>query len=133
MSNIGLENCLTEHGIQVVRTDVGDKYVVEAMRKGGYNLGGEQSGHVIFLDHSTTGDGTVAALNVLSIMRETNKKISELTNVFEEVPQVLINCRVRSRVELDQIKGYQNFLREKEESASPSEALGVIGNQAGVF
>lgn len=115
MSNFGLEKAMRANGIKVIKTNVGDKYVVEAMRKGGFNLGGEQSGHVIFLDHSTTGDGTVAALNVLAIMRETNKKISELTNVFEEVPQVLINCRVRSRVELNDINGYAELLKAKED------------------
>ncbi|OFZ29637.1 MAG: phosphoglucosamine mutase [Bdellovibrionales bacterium RIFCSPHIGHO2_01_FULL_40_29] len=114
MSNFGLEKSMKSHGINVIKTNVGDKYVVEAMRKGGFNLGGEQSGHVIFLDYSTTGDGTVAALNVLSVMRETRKKISELTNTFEEVPQVLINCRVRSRVELENIKGYSELLTKNE-------------------
>ncbi|MBC7419327.1 MAG: phosphoglucosamine mutase [Bdellovibrio sp.] len=114
MSNFGLEKKMSELGIKVIKTNVGDKHVVEEMRKGGYNLGGEQSGHIIFLDHSTTGDGTVAALNVLSVMRETGKKMSELANVFEDVPQVLINCRVRSRVELDKIKGYDKILKEKE-------------------
>ncbi len=114
MSNFGLEKKMNELGIKVIKTNVGDKYVVEEMRKGGYNLGGEQSGHVIFLDHSTTGDGTVAALNVLSVMRETGRKISDLSDVFEDVPQVLINCRVKSRVELDQIKGYDKILKEKE-------------------
>lgn len=114
MSNFGLEKKMSEYGIKVIKTNVGDKHVVEEMRKNGYNLGGEQSGHIILLDHSTTGDGTVAALNVLSVMRETGKKMSELSNVFEDVPQVLINCRVRSRVELNQIKGYQELLKEKE-------------------
>ncbi len=114
MSNYGLEKALNKNGIQVIKTNVGDKYVVEELRRGGFNLGGEQSGHIIFLDHSTTGDGTVAALNVLSVMRETNKKISELTNVFDDVPQVLINCRVRSRVELENIKGYSELLKKHE-------------------
>lgn len=114
MSNFALEKAMNANGIKVIKTNVGDKYVVEELRRGGFNLGGEQSGHIIFLDHSTTGDGTVAALNVLSVMRETNKKISELTNVFEEVPQVLINCRVRSRVELDLIKGYPALLASYE-------------------
>ena len=114
MSNFGLEKKMSEYGIKVIKTNVGDKHVVEEMRKNGYNLGGEQSGHIILLDHSTTGDGTVAALNVLSVMKETGKKMSELSNVFEDVPQVLINCRVRSRVELNQIKGYQELLKEKE-------------------
>ena len=114
MSNFGLERKMSEFGIKVIKTNVGDKYVVEEMRKNGYNLGGEQSGHIIFSDHSTTGDGTVAALNVLSVMRETGRKMSELSNVFEDVPQVLINCRVRSRVELSKIKGYEDLLKEKE-------------------
>lgn len=114
MSNFGLEKKMKEHGIKVIKTNVGDKFVVEEMRKGGYNLGGEQSGHIIFLDHSTTGDGTVAALNVLSIMRDEKRKMSELANIFEDVPQVLINCRVRSRVDLDQIEGYHRLLKAKE-------------------
>lgn len=114
MSNFGLEKKMKEHGINVIKTNVGDKYVVDEMRRGSYKLGGEQSGHIIFLDHSTTGDGTVAALNVLSVMKETGKKMSELANIFEDVPQVLINCRVRSRVELSQIKNYDKLLKEKE-------------------
>ncbi|MBC7742106.1 MAG: phosphoglucosamine mutase [Bdellovibrionaceae bacterium] len=114
MSNFGLGKKMSEHGITVIKTSVGDKHVVEEMRRGGFNLGGEQSGHIIFLDHSTTGDGTVAALNVLSVIKETGQPMSELSNVFEDVPQVLINCRVRSRVELDQIKGYADILKSKE-------------------
>jgi phosphoglucosamine mutase len=114
MSNFGLEKKMNEHGITVVKTNVGDKHVVDEMRRGSFTLGGEQSGHIIFLDHTTTGDGTVAALNVLSVMRETGKKMSELANIFEDVPQVLINCRVRSRVDLHNIKGYEKILKEKE-------------------
>lgn len=114
MSNFGLEKKMNELGIKVIKTNVGDKHVVDEMRKGGYSLGGEQSGHIIFLDHSTTGDGTVAALNVLSVMKETGKRMSELANVFEDVPQVLINCRVRSRVELANIEGYATLLQKKE-------------------
>ena len=114
MSNFGLEKKMNECGIKVIKTNVGDKYVVDEMRKGGYSIGGEQSGHIIFLDQSTTGDGTVAALNVLSIMKETGKKMSELANIFEDVPQVLINCRVRSRVELSQIEGYDRLIKAKE-------------------
>ena len=114
MSNYGLEKKMMEYGIKVIKTNVGDKYVVDEMRRGSYSLGGEQSGHIIFLDQSTTGDGTVASLNVLSVMKETGKKISELSNIFEDVPQVLINCRVRSRVELTNINGYAKLLKEKE-------------------
>lgn len=114
MSNFGLEKKMNEHGIKVIKTNVGDKHVVEEMRRGGYSLGGEQSGHIIFLDQSTTGDGIVAALNVLSVMRETGKKMSELATIFEDVPQVLINCRVKSRVELTLLPGYQELISQKE-------------------
>jgi len=114
MSNFGLEKKMKEHGITTVKTNVGDKYVVEEMRKNNYNLGGEQSGHIIFLDHSTTGDGTVAALNVLSVLKETGKKMSELSAIFAEMPQVLINCRVRRRQNLDEISGYSELLKAKE-------------------
>jgi phosphoglucosamine mutase len=111
MSNFGLEKKMTEHGIKLVKVGVGDKYVVEEMRKNGYNLGGEQSGHIIFLDHTTTGDGCVAALNVLAVMKQTSKKASDLNRVIEDVPQVLINCRVKRRTELAEIKGYAELIQ----------------------
>lgn len=114
MSNFGLEKKMKHEGIAVVKTNVGDKYVVDEMRKNNYNLGGEQSGHIIFLDHSTTGDGTVAGLSVLAVMRETGKKMSELSNIFQDVPQVLINCRVRRTAELSEIKGYNDLILKKE-------------------
>lgn len=114
MSNFGLEKRMTEAGINVIKTGVGDKYVVEEMRKNGYNLGGEQSGHIIFLDHTTTGDGCIAALSVLAVMKQTEKKMSELNHVFEDVPQVLINCRVRHRKELHEIAGYDALIKSIE-------------------
>ena len=110
MSSIGLELALQEHGIQLVRTDVGDKHVVEEMRKHGYILGGEQSGHIISLEHSTTGDGCVAALNVLAVMLQERKKLSELACCMKEVPQVLISARVNERRELGSIPGYRSLL-----------------------
>ncbi len=112
MSNIGLEHCLVNYGVKVVRTDVGDKYVVDEMRKHGYTLGGEQSGHIIFLEHSTTGDGTLAALHILSVMRATGKKLSELSDVMTDVPQVLINARVKQKVDLQTVAGYNELLSE---------------------
>lgn len=115
MTNFGLEKKMREEGIKVIKTNVGDKYVVEEMRRGHFNLGGEQSGHIIFLDHSTTGDGTVAALSVLSVLQQTGKKMSEVSNCFTEVPQVLINCRVKERKKLEEIKGYSELLLKKEE------------------
>lgn len=114
MSNFGLEKKMNELGIKVIKTGVGDKYVVEEMRKGGYNLGGEQSGHIIFSDHTTTGDGCVAALSVLAVMKELGRKMSELNSLIEDVPQVLINCRVRNRKELSEIKGYQDLIADIE-------------------
>lgn len=114
MSNIGLELKMQENGIRVLKTGVGDKYVVEEMRKGGYSLGGEQSGHIIFLDHSTTGDGCIAALKVLAILRETGKKLSELNESIVDYPQILINCKVGKRTPLDQIDGYDAMIKDVE-------------------
>lgn len=106
MSNYGLDKIMNEHGIRVVRTQVGDRNVVREMRKYGYTLGGEQSGHIIFLEHSTTGDGCVAALNVLAVMKEKQKKLSELHGVMEDVPQVLLNTHVKRKHDFADISGY---------------------------
>ncbi len=110
MSNFGLEKKMNENGITVVKVGVGDKHVVEEMKKNGYNVGGEQSGHIIFLDHTTTGDGCVAALSVLAVMKETGKKMSELNALIDDVPQVLINCRLKVRKELEQVPGYKELI-----------------------
>ncbi|WCT74112.1 phosphoglucosamine mutase [Sphingomonas naphthae] len=93
MSNLGLERCLGGQGLSLVRTSVGDRYVVEAMRSGGYNLGGEQSGHIILADHATTGDGLVAALQVLAELVESGRKASDLLHMFDPLPQLLKNVR----------------------------------------
>jgi phosphoglucosamine mutase len=103
MSNIGLERAMRAAGGQVVRTQVGDRYVVEEMRRSGYNLGGEQSGHIVFLDHATTGDGIVAALRVLAIMAREGKPLSELATVMTRTPQVLVNTTVDKKVPLEQL------------------------------
>ena len=95
MSNLGLERFLAGLGLDLVRTKVGDRYVAEAMRAGGYNLGGEQSGHVILSDFATTGDGLVAALQVLSILVRAGKSASETCRVFTPLPQLLRNVRYR--------------------------------------
>jgi phosphoglucosamine mutase len=99
MSNFGLERSLSEAGIKLVRTEVGDPAVVREMRRNGYNLGGEQSGHVIMMDHSTTGDGLITALTVLSHMMTSGRPLSEL-RAMRRVPQVLENVRVRERMPL---------------------------------
>lgn len=93
MSNLGLERAMEAKGLKLLRTDVGDRYVVEAMRAGGYNLGGEQSGHIVLRDFVTTGDGLIAALQFLAAMVDTGEKASTLANVFEPVPQMLENVR----------------------------------------
>jgi phosphoglucosamine mutase len=99
MSNFGLERALNRAGVRLVRTEVGDPAVVREMRANSFNLGGEQSGHIIFMDHSTTGDGLITALMVLTIMVETGKPLSEL-RAMRRVPQVLENVRVRERLPL---------------------------------
>jgi phosphoglucosamine mutase len=93
MSNLGLERFLEGKGLGLVRTKVGDRHVLEAMRAGGYNVGGEQSGHVILLDHATTGDGTIAALQVLAALVQSGRRASELLHLFDPVPQLLKNVR----------------------------------------
>jgi phosphoglucosamine mutase len=97
MSNMGLKVALKKAGGQLVEAQVGDRYIVEAMQKQKLNLGGEQSGHIVFLDHNTTGDGMVAALKILAIMKKTGKKLSELKTVMTHYPQVLENIYVRSK------------------------------------
>ena len=115
MSNFGLDRVMKANGIQVVRTDVGDKYVVEEMRKYGYTLGGEQSGHIIFLEHSTTGDGCVGALNVLAVMKASKKKLSELADVMQNVPQILINTKIKEKKDLITLKGYTELKNKIEQ------------------
>jgi phosphoglucosamine mutase len=105
MSNLGLERALEALEARLVRTQVGDRYVVEAMRKGGYNLGGEQSGHLVFLDHASTGDGTVAALQVLAVMLRSGRPLSELAaRALERVPQVLHNVTLPARRPLEDMR-----------------------------
>ncbi len=101
MSNIGLEIAMKEKGITIIRTAVGDRHVIEEMRKNNYNLGGEQSGHIIFLDHTKTGDGTISALQVLRIMKETEKKLSELAKCMKKFPQVNVNVDVKKRIDFE--------------------------------
>jgi phosphoglucosamine mutase len=104
MSNLGLERRLAGLGIELVRTKVGDRYVVEEMRSGGYNVGGEQSGHIVLSDHSTTGDGLVAALQLLAVVKRSGKPVSEICHRFDPVPQVLKNVRIKGGRPLDDAK-----------------------------
>ncbi len=107
MSNIGLEIFLKEKGIGLIRTAVGDRYVAAKMLQGDYNFGGEQSGHLIFLDHNTTGDGILCALQVLSIMLSKGKRLSELATQMTLYPQVMINVTVKEKVDLQKVKEVQ--------------------------
>ena len=93
MSNLGLERHLESKGLRLERTNVGDRYVVERMREGGYNLGGEQSGHIVMTDYATTGDGLVAGLQFLVAMKQLDKPASALVSQFERCPQLLENVR----------------------------------------
>ncbi len=115
LSNIGLEEAFTKLGIKTVRTKVGDRYIIEEMRKNNYNLGGEPSGHIIFLDYTTTGDGTIAALQVLRIMKETGKKLSELASLLEKKPQVLISKPVVEKKPLSELNIVPKKIKEVEE------------------
>jgi phosphoglucosamine mutase len=101
MSNLGLERHLQDNGLSMARTQVGDRYVVEHMRQHGFNLGGEQSGHMVMSDFSTTGDGLIAALQVLAVMKKTDKPVSDLCRVFTPVPQILENVRFSSGAPLE--------------------------------
>jgi phosphoglucosamine mutase len=114
MSNLGLERAVKHAGGKVVRTAVGDRYVVEEMRKHGYNLGGEQSGHLVFLDHMTTGDGIIAALRVLAIMVREGRPLSELAAVMTRTPQVLINVKVERKRPIDELPGVRGLIAEVE-------------------
>jgi phosphoglucosamine mutase len=116
MSNLGLEKALDELGVGLLRTQVGDRYVVDAMREGGFNLGGEQSGHVIFLDHNTSGDGLITALQVLAIMRRKERTLSELTTDFVRYPQVLVNVQVTEKKPIESLSGFAQAV-EKVETA----------------
>lgn len=109
MTNLGLNLMAKENGLNIEQTSVGDRYVLERMMEKGYNLGGEQSGHIIFLDHNTTGDGILTAIQLLTVLKESGKKASQLASVMEQMPQVLVNAKVNnakknSYMEISEIK-----------------------------
>jgi len=115
MSNIGLEIALRDRGIALVRTAVGDKYVMEEMVKRGYALGGEQSGHVIYSEHLFTGDGLATALNVLRIVADTGKELSELAGQLVTYPQVLVNVRVKQKTDLSTVPAIASTMKKVEQ------------------
>jgi len=114
MSNLGLEKALEPLGVGLVRTQVGDRYVVEAMRAGGFNLGGEQSGHMIFLDHNSTGDGLITALQTLAIMKRRERPLSELLSGFTRFPQKLVNVQVAEKRPLESLPEMLDAVRKVE-------------------
>jgi phosphoglucosamine mutase len=114
MSNMGLEVAMERMGGKMVRTAVGDRYVVECMRKKGYSFGGEQSGHLVFLDHITTGDGILAGLQVLAIMKRKRKPLSELATLMESFPQVLKNVRTSRKIDVDSIQTFSDTVARLE-------------------
>jgi phosphoglucosamine mutase len=120
MSNLGLERHLAGIGLELIRTPVGDRYVLEHMRAHGYNVGGEPSGHIILSDYTTTGDGFVAALQVLAVVKRSNKPVSELCHRFEPLPQVLKNVRYQKGKPLENA-GVQSAI------ASAEKKLGLSG------
>ncbi|HSM88442.1 MAG TPA: phosphoglucosamine mutase, partial [Desulfobacterales bacterium] len=114
MSNMGFEIAMKEAGIKLIRTQVGDRYILEHMLNKGYNLGGEQSGHLIFLDHTTTGDGILSALQVLAVMKKKGRPLSELAAVMTTLPQVLVNVTVEKRMDLDSVPVIGQAIAEAE-------------------
>ncbi|HXR07886.1 MAG TPA: phosphoglucosamine mutase [Candidatus Acidoferrum sp.] len=114
MSNAGLQAVIQQAGGNLLRTPVGDQHVLAAMLKHHYNVGGEQSGHIIFADYSTTGDGLIAALQILRVMKSTGKPLSQLAACWTRFPQLLTNLRVREKKPLDEVTGLPSLLREAE-------------------
>jgi len=119
MSNLGLDEVLENAGGKVVRSAVGDRYVLEAMRAGGYILGGEQSGHMIFLQHGTSGDGLVSALQILRIMKESGQTLGELRKVLRKYPQAQRNLEVRSKPPLQELPAVQSAIHTAESALAP--------------
>jgi phosphoglucosamine mutase len=115
MSNLGLEKFLGRHGVKLIRTKVGDRHVVEKMLDGGYNLGGEQSGHIIFLEFNTTGDGPITAVQVLNLMKSKNSSLSRLASKIELFPQVLMNVEVEKRQDIRSLPAVEKAIKKAEE------------------
>ncbi len=114
MSNLGLERFLERHGIRMLRTKVGDRFVVERMLDGGFNVGGEQSGHVIFLDFNTTGDGPITAMQVLGLMKKSGKRLSRLASRIKLYPQVLMNVEVEKKQDIRAVPAIDRAVRSAE-------------------
>jgi phosphoglucosamine mutase len=114
MSNMGFDIAMKEAGIRVIKAQVGDRYILEEMLRSGFNFGGEQSGHLIFLDHSATGDGILSALQVLAVMTGKKERLSRLSAVMKTLPQVMVNAPVKKKKDLDKIPAVQKAILEAE-------------------
>ncbi|MBS3909452.1 MAG: phosphoglucosamine mutase [Actinobacteria bacterium] len=121
MANLGFDLAMKDHGIELVKTKVGDRYVLEEMLKRNIRIGGEQSGHIIFLDHATTGDGVITALQLASVIKQTGKPLSELRKIMAKLPQVLINVKVK------QTNGWQEISSIRERIKKAEDELGNRG------
>jgi phosphoglucosamine mutase len=119
MSNAGLDAAIKAAGGKVIRTDVGDRNVIDEMLRRGFNFGGEQSGHLIFRDHSTTGDGLVAALQMLRIMRSSGKPLSKLAKCWTRFPQLVTNVKVREKTPFAQLDGILKLVEQAEAEVKP--------------
>jgi len=120
MSNAGMDAAIQQAGGHILRTPVGDKHVIEEMLRGGFNLGGEQSGHLIFRDHSTTGDGLVAALQILQIMKTQGKPLSKLVACWKRFPQLLSNVVVREKKRFEELDGVLQLVAQAEAELKPA-------------
>jgi phosphoglucosamine mutase len=120
MSNLGFEKYLERNGIKLIRTKVGDRYVAERMLDGGYNLGGEQSGHIIFLDHNTTGDGPLTVIQVLYLMKKRNAPLSKLASEIKLFPQILMNVEVEQKHDIKTIPEIEETVKAAEKRLAGS-------------
>ena len=118
MSNLGLEQFLHNHNIQMIKTEVGDRHIAEQMHASDCYLGGEPSGHILLLEDAATGDGLIAALNILNVIKAKNKKLSEL-RLFKDVPQILYNLHVSEKKELETVTGYQGLIQSIRKQIGP--------------
>jgi phosphoglucosamine mutase len=118
MSNFGLEEYLRKNGIELIRTKVGDRYVVEEMIRGGYNFGGEQSGHIIFLDHNLTGDGPLTAVQVLHLMKRKGLPLSKLASKINLYPQVILNVEVEKKYDIKTVPQIEKAIKDAEKRLS---------------
>jgi len=123
MTNKGFDIAMDEKGIRVVKTKVGDRYVINEMRKKGYVLGGEQSGHIIFSNYTTTGDGIISALQLLGVMKGKGEKLSKLKECMKSLPQVLVNVNVKEKKDIDNLEVKKDIRKAEEKLGEKGRVL----------